>query len=142
MIMDFKDEKAMKNLFHLILLCLVVPGFSLQAAESVQLSIAAPHQYADVYLDTDLYSGSMTIEVDDRDVGLEGALHLVALYQNGHDELIFMKTASGWKPWDLTIEGLAPVASKELESEEVLRLLKNQRLLAGGLPNSRSLFYQ
>jgi hypothetical protein len=67
---------------------------------TAEVSIASPHQYADVFLDTDHYSGSIQVEVSAEHIGTEGELFLAALYD---DEHLFMKTPSGWKRWDGSI---------------------------------------
>lgn len=94
---------------------------------SAELRIGKPHQYADVLLDTDRFSGSYRLAVRAEDRGRTADLFLVTRV----NDRWFMKTADGWQPWNQRLDSLAPAATKILAAEEELGLLDDERLLAG-----------
>lgn len=95
---------------------------------SAEIRINSPHRYADVFLDTDRYSGSFTLNIKQEHVGTEGELYLVAIFNNDQQ---FMKTESGWRRWDGTLSGLQAMTTRTLLATEELSLLDNGQLLAG-----------
>ena len=97
------------------------------AADSGFIQISNPHRYADVFLDTDRYTGGLTVNIKAGDVGKNGKLYLVARLGDN----LFMKTPAGWRKWDTTVDGLEPLREKVLGQSEMLSVLEDQYLLAG-----------
>ena len=110
------------------LLLAAVTATTAVAGDSGVMQAVKPHQYADVRLDTDSFTGSMTVNVAPWDVGKPGELYLVAQY---NDVRSYMKTANGWRRWDGTVEDLEPLKSKNLSATEQLAIVTDQALLAG-----------
>ncbi len=125
-----KKHSAIRSMVASGAIVLAAMAINPATAADSNISIEKPHRYADVYLDTDRITGSMTLNVNAVHVGATGDLFLVAMV-NDDDDTLFMKTAAGWRRWDGTIAGLEPIATRSLSAMETLPIVSRQNLLAG-----------
>jgi len=89
------------------------------------------HAYADVFLEGERLSGTVTLRAQDEDIGTVVDIYLVVMANRGEAEFGFMKTANGWQRWNGTLRALQPYRTKTLEATEDLDVLDAQPLLSG-----------
>ena len=112
------------------LLCLPLAVLA-QSADSAggesRVEISAPHKYASVFLDSDSYAGSLTLNIDPADVGETAALYAAGSY-NGQ---WYIGTAQGWQPWDASLDSLTPFDTRILTNQTTISFFEDATLPAG-----------
>ncbi len=115
----------------LISLCLSVralePGMIASLDGNATVSIEASHQFASVFLDTDVYSSNFLLEPAASDIGKNADIYLVAQFNTDW----YMKTETDWVPWDTNISTLVPTLTKVLSSTEEIEVLNGVLLPPG-----------
>lgn len=94
---------------------------------SGDLAIGKPHAYANVFLDRDRFTGSLSLNIRPQDVGKVADLFVVALV----DGRAYMNDAGTWVPWNRVRADLKPMASRHLGFIETLEFLDDSPLPAG-----------
>ncbi len=98
------------------------------ADNNAWVSIAKPHLYADVLLDTDRFTGGYTLVPKPADVGRNAKIFLVARV----NKLWYANDGKTWQPWSggRTSE-LPSFTSRVLAASEKLQFINDQNLFAG-----------
>ena len=120
-----------------ILLCLLAPialasehtavGMKTNADGSASISIGAPHAFASVFLDGDVYNSDYRLEIAAEDRGQLASIFMAGTF-NGDWHL---KSASGWHAWDPDTEQLTPFAEAVLTEVVAIEAFTNSYLTAG-----------
>ena len=107
------------------LLCLLAPialasehasmGTITNADGSASISIGAPHTFASVFLDGDVYRMDYSLEIAAADRGQLGSIFMAGTI-NGDWHL---KSAGGWHAWDPDTEQPTPFAEEVLTAENI-----------------------
>ena len=119
------------------LLCLLTPialasehaamGMKTNADGSASISIGAPHTFASVFLDGDIYNSDYNLEIAAGDRGQLASIFMAGTF-NGDWHL---KSASGWHAWDPDTEQLTPFAEAVLTEVVDIEAFTNSFLAAG-----------
>lgn len=98
-------------------------------ASSSELEIVSdtPHTFAAARLDTDTFTGRLTLNVAAEDVGRPADLYAVAR----RDQQWFIKTPTRWQSWDEQRASLMPFESTTLQATTTMDLFASEPLLAG-----------
>ena len=102
-------------------------GMRTNADSSARVSISKAHNYASVFLDGDAFTSEFTLEVSQQDRGLLAEVFMGGIF-NGE---WFLKTASGWIPWDPATEQPIPIAQEILSDSIVIEAFSDANLGAG-----------
>ena len=102
-------------------------GTITNADGSVSISIGAPHTFASVFLDGDVYKSDYSLEIAAADRGQLASIFMAGTF-NGDWHL---KSASGWHAWDPDTEQLTPFAEEVLTAVVEIEGFTNSYLAAG-----------
>lgn len=94
---------------------------------SLQLLNDSPHLFTSTRLDTDTYTGRITLTVAPGDVGKTASVYVVGQYQDRW----FQKGPDQWMPWDAGLKSLVPSANVVLKQQTDLQIFTRQELAPG-----------
>ncbi|MES2603687.1 MAG: beta-propeller domain-containing protein [Pseudomonadota bacterium] len=98
------------------------------AAGDAWIRIGKPHVYADVFLETDRFTGVYTLTPKATDVGQSAKLVLVARVNNRW----FSHDGQQWQPWNSSkLNELRTYATRPLAATETLPIISDSALFAG-----------
>jgi len=103
------------------------PASTLAGSSELEISTDEPHAFAQAKLDTDIFTGRITLTAATDDVGRLADLYAVAR----HDDRWFIKTPEKWQLWDEQMTSLVPFDSMSLQTTTTLNLFASEPLLAG-----------
>lgn len=94
---------------------------------SAIINASSPHEFASVFLDSDIYSGQFSLPVTEADRGKTADLYMAATVADNW----YLKGEDGWKLWNPEVEPLTAFASATLEQAIEMPIIKDQVLGAG-----------
>ena len=123
-----------KKLFHIaVASALLTLGANASMAQldhpdgRIAIEVDDAHQYTEVFLNTDNYSGSFELDIAAADRGKQASLFAVGLYRGQW----FIKHAEGWQPWDGTFATLQAFATTTLAAQTPFDLFQGEPLPDG-----------